>query len=634
MITLLLLTPHLMRECACSSLATSVRPPVLKSSEGRLIGVKLDASGPCKSQSLFVCSVYMPTGLDYSGPDSSSAILARKLYAQINKWTHQYPLALVLGDFNETVENRDRMRMSASWSGGSSLIQSPQSASSNASAFSASTFTSGRFISTMKSLGFVDIYRHLHPHNDGFTFQSSVVNNRICKSRLDYLFLKSPSGWLASTCGVYTFPNNQHSLLWSSIRLPTSINSSPPSSSPSLPDFNFSTDDEKDEFVLRIDNMMKQMQRYIVKKSCSRVAADLDEIADSMSKWVYSSARKCFGSSNNKPLRSKTKSIVMKELKELRKMKQDIHNVCFDQSLSVSQANSIEHKLWCKAESCSYVPDLNSINKTSSSLDDMYRIVDRSIVIWRKRVKQLNSKMKSSSSSSSYWERNPNAFIHRILRNNGSAQIASIVDPATDRLATSPQEVKSILLTHYRQVFSTPVDVASSCSSKPPTQRQSRFHEKVEQMYQPLLHINENWYASLMNPVNDAELSTLSRLLKNSAAGIWLLLMKSASTRRAIMWFLNACLSIQRIPSLARSATIVPIWKDDDADKSLKNTRPIALQNCLGKVLPKLLALPPSVHCVYGCASLWSGQEPPGFWEHQAWLRYLQYPVCVLKRVC
>jgi hypothetical protein len=118
-------------------------------------------------------------------------------------------------------------------------------------------------------------------------------------------------------------------------------------------------------------------------------------------------------------------------------------------------------------------------------------------------------------------------------------------------------------------------------------------------MYQPLLHINENWYSSLMNPVNDAELSILSRLLKNSAAGpdkicmgIWkLLLMKSASTRRAIMWFLNACLSIQRIPSLARSATIVPIWKDDDADKSLKNTRPIALQNCLGKVLPRLLAL-------------------------------------------
>ena len=581
-----------------SSLATSVHPPVLKSKDGRMIGLKLDATRHGKSQSLFVCSVYMPTGLDFTGTDTASANLARKLYVQLNKWTQPHPLSLVFGDFNETMESRDRKRFSVSANSRSSIPQSSSSASTDESLSSSSPSASGRFITTMKSLGFVDVYRHLQPHNDGFSFQSGVVNNRICRSRLDYIFLRSPPGWLASSCGLHSFSNTQHSLLWSTIRVPTYINTSPPSFFPSLPDFNFSSDDEKEEFVFQVDAMMKKMERYIVKKSNSRVAADLDELADSMSKWVYSAARKSFGTTSNKPLRSKEKSVLLKELNDLRKMKRDIDNICFNQDLSDAEVNTIENQLWSKAEKCSFAPDLSSISKVSSSLDDMSQIVDRSIRLWRSYEKELDSEMKESSSASSNWDRNPHAVINRALRNNASPQIASIVDPATDRLATSPQEVKSILLSHYRKVFAISNGVDPASQSPPSSQQQSRLQSKVESMYQPLASVNESWYANLMKPVNDAELVSLSPMLKNSAAGpdmvcmgIWkLLLMKSYATRRAIMWFLNACLSMQSIPSLARTAIIAPIWKDEDADRTLKNTRPIALQNCLAKILPRLLA--------------------------------------------
>ena len=121
----------------------------------------------------------------------------------------------------------------------------------------------------------------------------------------------------------------------------------------------------------------------------------------------------------------------------------------------------------------------------------------------------------------------------------------------------------------------------------------------LHHVYDPVSYIDPKWFENLMRPFDEQFLQQAGTLLKDSAAGpdrvcmaIWkLLLAQSRHARRSLMFLLNACLLLQSIPAPARTAIITPIWKDENADKVVKNTRPIALQNCLGKILPKCLAI-------------------------------------------
>lgn len=554
------------------SLATSVRLPIRKSKDGRLLAIHLDASTSSQSVPILICSVYMPVGLDYVSEDSPAASLAESLYRKIGKWSKDYDICMALGDFNETIELRDRLVSSASQN----------------------TARPGRFISHMKSFGYIDVFRRVSPNAHGYTYRNTGAAGRISKSRLDYIFLKSPGDWSASTFKFTSFPNTLHSLLWTTLSIPTVVTKSPPSCRPSLPNFKGASDEDKAVFVQQIDELMKKMQRYIVKLSSSNNNKDLDELAQSMSTWVYKAARRCFGCSTNKPLRSKEKSVLVRELSSLRSLKREIDKL-IDKSThaSLGKVMGLEKSIWCKVGKVDFVPDLQDMDSSSSSIHDVYVTTVRAIQIWRKHIKGLDNDMKQSLSAPTGLDRNPEAAIHRLLSGNASSSISSVVDPVTSRLATSPEQVKSIFVNHYSNLFASPVG-----SHKSVPEQDRRIVSKVSQMYRPVDHVQENWYDGLMKPVTERDLLRLESCLKNSAAGpdkicmgIWkLLLAESRHSRRATMFLLNACIRLRNIPQLARSAIIAPIWKDEEADRTLKNTRPIALQNCLGKLLPRLLA--------------------------------------------
>ena len=87
-----------------SELAPFLRKPLDTSTSARLVGGLFELDG----KSVLVASAYLPTGLDYKPASSDEASEAQSIYTCIKRWSNSADLALVLGDLNETVADRDR----------------------------------------------------------------------------------------------------------------------------------------------------------------------------------------------------------------------------------------------------------------------------------------------------------------------------------------------------------------------------------------------------------------------------------------------------------------------------------------------------------------------------------------------
>src|SRR3569833_2405877 len=75
------------------------------------------------------------------------------------------------------------------------------------------------------------------------------------------------------------------------------------------------------------------------------------------------------------------------------------------------------------------------------------------------------------------------------------------------------------------------------------------------------------------------------------SAGLWKLgARRSTEVSRALRQLFNACLRLRMLPALGKRSIVVPILKNEHAEPSMGNVRPISLQNALTKLLSKLLA--------------------------------------------
>ena len=75
---------------------------------GRLICITLKGFSKAHQQTLMIASVYMPSGLDTVGTSTPEHAVAKHLHQIIREKANQHDLAIVAGDFNETLTADDR----------------------------------------------------------------------------------------------------------------------------------------------------------------------------------------------------------------------------------------------------------------------------------------------------------------------------------------------------------------------------------------------------------------------------------------------------------------------------------------------------------------------------------------------
>ena len=89
-------------------LARYVRGEPYRDAGGRLICITLKGFSKTHQQTLMIASVYMPTGLDNRTTRSPEHAVAKQLHQLVREKVAQHSLAIVAGDFNETLTKADR----------------------------------------------------------------------------------------------------------------------------------------------------------------------------------------------------------------------------------------------------------------------------------------------------------------------------------------------------------------------------------------------------------------------------------------------------------------------------------------------------------------------------------------------
>jgi exonuclease III len=89
-------------------LACYVRGEPYRDAGGRLICITLKGFSKTHQQTLLIASVYMPTGLDNRSTRTPEHAVAKQLHQLIREKVAQHSLAIVAGDFNETLTKADR----------------------------------------------------------------------------------------------------------------------------------------------------------------------------------------------------------------------------------------------------------------------------------------------------------------------------------------------------------------------------------------------------------------------------------------------------------------------------------------------------------------------------------------------
>ena len=152
-----------------------------------------------------------------------------------------------------------------------------------------------------------------------------------------------------------------------------------------------------------------------------------------------------------------------------------------------------------------------------------------------------------------------------------------------NQLITDPTTIKQHIQAHF-----------SNWTAYKPI-NQTIFNNHWQQQYQPLPHINPNWYTPLTLPITEDEvLQTISKLPNGKACGptgISYEMIKHLSHQciTAITTLFNRCLSQNSVPKLWKHSRIYPIPKNNTFDGNLNLTRPISLIEHIRKIYTKII---------------------------------------------
>jgi len=253
-------------------------------------------------------------------------------------------------------------------------------------------------------------------------------------------------------------------------------------------------------------------------------------------------------------------------------------------NLNINQINSRIQNINSRSQCNIYIltsyqhPQLNQwIQHAQDIWKQLYhaRHLENSLLL-RQQIQQATEKRCETLST------HPKHAINSILnRYKAPIHFSNIKLP--DQIVTDPNLIKHHIQSHFH-----------NWTAYRPTD-QTLFNNLWSAQYQPLSHINTQWYDSLSSPITEEEVTQTIAKLPNGKAcgptGISYEMLKHAGTTciKAITALFNRCLVSGQTPKQWKHSRIYPIPKRNTFDGDLNLTRPISLIEHIRKVYTKII---------------------------------------------
>ena len=554
-------------------LAPNVRRYV-RSPSGRLVGAILQLT---QGHQLLLVSAYMPSGLDHLPPSSDEHATARSLYAQILKWSKDVQQVIVLGDLNETLGRFDRQPQPPAPVAGYAAVSSP-------------------LRDTIEADGYIDVYRHLHPDaalSPGFTH---VINGaRPSRSRIDYIWSKGVAAASFLHCKVDDSLRSlsHHHLLWA--EMVQQHSSASPCSTPllqlRLPNLRAATAEHKADFVARVEHRIAELLPQLDVLTRNHTTDSLEQLVSALTQILQRTAAKSFPITGAAPMLSAC-------LLELQQQRRCISRLLTQAERVLTVAGRrgaipgdcfVRNPEWCRQmrtcqqqhpsllwQCCAWFDG----NPHSWLLET--RVKHNRI---RSAIRKEQRRMLQTPSASLH--PNSASLVHRMLKSDALPSLLHSVVDSTGKLTSSAEELETVMVDHFRNVFAMPPADAVPLPHPPPAMMFDKSSVRAE------------WFDGLMAPMVAHEISdTLSDAKFVSSpgedgvsTGLWKLALQGCDALQSLVLSLfSGCMALSFFPSAWKTSVIVPIVKDDNKERAMSNVRPISLQSCLGKLFMKVLA--------------------------------------------
>jgi len=542
-----------------------------RSVSGRLVGAVLELS---PGRTVLLVSAYMPSGLDHSAPDSASHRLAHTLYTELMGWSAGIAQVVVMGDLNETLTRWDRLPMPPAPSGlaAAAGLASP--------------------LAALQQDGFTDVYRHLHPSPElspGFTHV--IEGLRPSRSRLDYIWSKgwSASDILSSQVDPALCALSHHRLLWAEMRL----SHAPPSPCTTpllqmrLPNMRAATEVHKSKFAAHLERGVLLRQAELLSLALDDSPHSLHRLAAELTQLVHRSAFACFPITGRPPHSSASLLQLSTQQRDLTRLLRTAEAVILA-APAVGDCLS-RNPLWLQQYSaCKRQHGLQWRSDAWYGGDPRAWIAETRQLLRSTRTAIRAERRRMMRERRAPVEASPAALVHRMLKSDAlPSNLHSVVD-AHGALTSTAAQLQEVMVEHFREVFAVPPPSAVPLPHPPP----AMLIDKDS--------VHAAWFDSLVADMGQEEIvAALSSAALVSApgedevsTGLWKLALAGCPQLCTLVSQLfSACLRTSTFPSAWKTSVIVPLIKNERAERTMSNVRPISLQSCLGKLFNQVLAL-------------------------------------------
>ena len=179
------------------------------------------------------------------------------------------------------------------------------------------------------------------------------------------------------------------------------------------------------------------------------------------------------------------------------------------------------------------------------------------------------------------------SHVHRMLKSDALPSHLHSVVNAQGELSSTAEELESVMVDHFSNVFAMPPPDPTPLPHAPPEMLFRKDGVRAE------------WFDGLMASVGMDEIMrvlTDARFISapgedGVSTGLWKLALEGCKELRPLVSALfTGCLQHSFFPSAWKTSVIIPLVKDEKKDRTMSNVRPISLQSCLGKLFMKVLA--------------------------------------------
>lgn len=502
-------------------------------------------------------SLYLPTALDeISSLTDSKLLAARKIVQALITSASSAASAVLLADMNSTCWLEDRL---------------PQrSRLSLAAALHAD----------LELAGFADSVKSLHPLNTPFSHSSRAASGAVSRSRIDFIYTRGFG--VADHVAFRSLSKTNHLQLTLASRVNVATPPLVHSKSPRLPDLRRATDEQKENFSLKLGSLIDAEEGWLANKAHGGVK-ETDQLFERLSHLCRIAAKQLPWSGGSEHRVAKYHNLD-RRLQLLRKVQSSARCLLSSRTSPLVPLSSLASfptlsKAIRALAQFIVLPSPPDTGDVAQWLQDLQLAVSK---CRRQRNKHRAPRVKPPTSL--------NAKLHYFCRDQSPNGVGSVINPDNGKLVCDAIGVKRLLFNKFKQQFDVDEDWR-----EPPGASDS-----LASLYRPI-NIEPRVYAPLVNPFSSSEVLALcrsSRLIvapgydQVSAGLIKVAAERAPSLVNTLTLAFNSCLRLRAFPTMGKHALIHPLLKSTASDKlrDLSNIRPISLQPAITKLMMKGLA--------------------------------------------